>query len=135
MRNASSGTCRGLCQQSRSQRGLTPVRPFAARQPTPNAEVERFGKTHRTQVLSCHVFASLQEVWEMTVDSLQRFNHHRPREFLVLPSRVHRNPWCVEDWHVCTVMGRRRLMVRHHRDSSGLRPCGQRYQWAWHGPC
>ena len=51
-------------------------------EPTQNAYVERFNKTYRTEVLDCHVFDSLQEVRDMTVDWLHRYNHRRPHESL-----------------------------------------------------
>jgi putative transposase len=50
--------------------------------PTQNTYVERFKKTYRTEVLDCYMFESLQEVRDMTQDSLHCYNHHRSHETL-----------------------------------------------------
>lgn len=50
--------------------------------PTPNAYVERFNRTYRTEVLDCYVFESLAELRTMTAGWLHRYNHHRPHEAL-----------------------------------------------------
>ena len=50
--------------------------------PTQNAYIERFNRTFRTEVLSCYVFNSLNEVRDMTADWLQRYNETRPHEAL-----------------------------------------------------
>lgn len=47
-----------------------------------NAYVERFNKTYRTEFLGCYVFELLQEVRDITVDWLRRYNHQRPYETL-----------------------------------------------------
>jgi putative transposase len=45
--------------------------------PTQNAYIERFNRTHRTEVLDRYVFTSLQEVLRMTKDWRYRYNHDR----------------------------------------------------------
>lgn len=50
--------------------------------PTQNAYVERFNKTHHTEVLDSYVFESRQEVYGMTAVWLRRYNRHRPHEAL-----------------------------------------------------
>jgi len=44
--------------------------------------IDAIRRTHRTKVLDCYVFDSLQEVRQMTEDWLHRYNHHRPHESL-----------------------------------------------------
>lgn len=57
--------------------------------PTQNAYIERFNRTYRTEVLSCYVFNTLNEVRHMTEDWRQRYNHERPHSALggVPPAR------------------------------------------------
>lgn len=46
--------------------------------PPQNANIERFNRTFRTEVLDRYVFEPLQDFRRMTEDWRQRYNHHRP---------------------------------------------------------
>ncbi|MET0377226.1 MAG: transposase [Rhizorhabdus sp.] len=46
--------------------------------PTQNAYTERVNRTHRTEVLDCHVFTRLDEVGCTTDDWRYRYNPPRP---------------------------------------------------------
>ena len=67
--------------QSAEQRGVQ-LQFIQPGKPTQNAYIERFNRTFRTEVLSCYVFNSLNEVRDMTADWLQRYNESRPHEAL-----------------------------------------------------
>lgn len=50
--------------------------------PDQNAYIERFNRTYRTEVLSAYVFESLDQVWEISAEWLQRYNEERPHDAL-----------------------------------------------------
>ncbi|MBS4037113.1 MAG: integrase core domain-containing protein [Hydrogenophaga sp.] len=50
--------------------------------PTQYANVERFNKTYRIEVLDCYASDNLQDVRDMTPYWLHSYDHHRPLEAL-----------------------------------------------------
>ena len=50
--------------------------------PQQNAYIERFNRTHRTEILAAHTFDSLAGVRELTTDWLVSYNTERPHDSL-----------------------------------------------------
>ena len=64
---------------------------FKPGKPTQNAQIERFNKTYRTEVLGGHLVESRQGARDMTADGLHRYNHHHSHEALgPIPPVVYR---------------------------------------------
>jgi putative transposase len=73
-----------------AERGIA-LRYIQPGKPDQKAFIERFNRTYRTEVLNAYVFASLEQVREISAEWLQSYNEERPHDALAgLPPVLYR---------------------------------------------
>jgi putative transposase len=70
-----------IFQEWCSERGIE-IRYIQPGKPNQNAYIERFNRTYREEILNAYLFATLEEVREITEEWLEVYNERRPHDAL-----------------------------------------------------